>query len=85
MCYNPVPLGILSMDVRTGIGGGGLCSARRTPFGATDFKSACYDTDFFDGGDSPGRVPPGPADGWFTGLWNRDFPIIKEAGANTVR
>jgi hypothetical protein len=27
----------------------------------------------------------GPKGGWFRALWKRDFPIIKELGANTIR
>jgi hypothetical protein len=85
MCYNPVPLGIISMARSSGIGGAGLCSSRRTPFAANDYKSACYDSDYADGSVDPLRTPPGPKEGWFTGLWRRDFPLIKELGANTIR
>jgi len=74
VCYVPVPLGTKT--------GGGLCSDRRDPFGNT--FSACMG-DFYYGDDSPGRNPPGPPDGWFTNLWRRDFPIIKQSGANTLR
>jgi hypothetical protein len=53
-----VPLGIRTMDESTFTGGGGLCSVKRTPFG--EWKSACADSDFFDGSpDVPNRVPPG--------------------------
>jgi hypothetical protein len=43
-------------------------------------------SDYFDGSpDVPGRTPPGPAVGWFQALWERDFPIMKELGVNTLR
>lgn len=58
-----------------GWGGGGLCSAKLTPF--DEWKSACFDFDVYDGSSSSdGREPPGPTN-WFSGLWHRDFPIIK--------
>jgi len=77
VCYTPVPLGIK--------GAGGRCSMRRTPYDRNDYASPCFDSDYFDGGDAPGRVPPGPDNGWFTDLWIRDFPIIKKSGANAIR
>jgi len=85
VCYNPVPLGVQNMDFSSGAGGAGLCSQRRTPFATDDYKSACYDSDYFDGSIDPTRVPAGPSNGWFTSLWERDFPIIKSMGANTLR
>ncbi len=83
MCYNPVPLGENTMDRRTFTGGGGLCSVKRTPFG--EWYSACFDSDYFDGSsDSPARYPPGPPS-WFRPIWERDFPILKGLGVNTIR
>ena len=83
MCYNPVPLGWKSMNADK-TGGGGYCSIKRTPFG--EWKSACFDSDFFDGSaDIPDRYPAGPAVGWFQALWDRDFPVMKELGINTLR
>jgi len=83
IAYNPVPLGEASMTA-TGDDGGGYCSLKETMYGA--FESACYDSDYFDGSnDAPGRVPAGPTNGWFTALWQRDFPLIKELGVNTLR
>jgi hypothetical protein len=80
VCYTPVPLG-----VKTAPMGGGRCSPRRTPFSENEFSTACFDSDYFDGGDAPGRDPPPPANGWFTDLWQTDFPIIKQSGANAIR
>lgn len=74
VCYVPVPLGIKT--------GGGLCSDRRDPYGHT--YSACTG-DYYYSDDSPGRDPPGPPGGWFTNIFHRDFPILKQAGANTIR
>jgi len=74
VCYVPVPLGVLT--------NGGLCSVRRDPY--NNIISACIG-DYYYGGSAPGRDPPGPSDGWFTGLWKRDFPILKKAGINTLR
>eukprot|EP00026_Physarum_polycephalum_P003470 Phypoly_transcript_03482.p1 GENE.Phypoly_transcript_03482~~Phypoly_transcript_03482.p1 ORF type:complete len:768 (+),score=86.79 Phypoly_transcript_03482:78-2381(+) len=80
--YNPTPLGEASMG-GDGYGGGGFCSSKMTPYG--EWKSACYDSDYFDGGaDYYTRWPPAPADG-FAALWRRDFPLIKSMGANTLR
>lgn len=71
--YDPVPLGIASM-AGSGYGGGGLCSAKLTPF--DEWKSACFDFDFYDGSSStPDRVPVGPSS-WFSALWDRDLEII---------
>jgi len=82
ICYNPVPLGIATL-ASSGFGGGGYCSAKETPAG--DYKSACYDSDFYDGSqDNPLRSPPGPAS-WFLAIWQRDFPLIQQLGANTLR
>ncbi len=82
MCYNPVPLGIKNMSLDL-TGGGGFCSVKMTPYG--EWKSACYDSDYFDGsGDISTRVPPGPSS-WFQAVWQRDFPLLKELGVNTLR
>ena len=83
MCYNPVPLGWKNIS-NDNTGGGGYCSPKRTSFG--EWKSACYDSDFFDGSpDIPDRFPVGPSEGWFQALWKRDFPVMKELGINTLR
>jgi len=74
VCYVPVPLGSKT--------GGGLCSDRRDPYGHT--HSACIG-DYYYTDDSPGRMPPGPTGGWFTNILHRDFPILKQAGANAIR
>lgn len=82
MAYNPVPLGYLKMNADK-TSGGGFCSVKRTPFG--EWKSACYDSDYFDGSaDVWSRWPPGP-ESWFKAVWERDFPIMKELGVNTLR
>lgn len=74
MSYKPIPLGVKDMDP-DGWGGGGLCSAKKTPY--DEWKSACYDLDVFDGSSSSSdRVPLGP-DQWFYGIWSRDFPYLK--------
>eukprot|EP00029_Vermamoeba_vermiformis_P013208 TRINITY_DN8120_c0_g1_i1.p1 TRINITY_DN8120_c0_g1~~TRINITY_DN8120_c0_g1_i1.p1 ORF type:complete len:493 (-),score=131.66 TRINITY_DN8120_c0_g1_i1:54-1532(-) len=82
MAYNPVPLGYQSMDA-DGWGGGGFCSPKRTVF--NEWKSACHDSDFADGGVDPTRFPASPAGGWWAPVWERDFPIMKSLGVNTVR
>jgi len=83
MAYHPAPLGYLKMDPQKNTGGG-YCSVKKTPFG--EWKSACYDSDFFDGSpDVWNRWPAGPEEGWFNALWERDFPIMKELGVNTLR
>lgn len=52
----------------------------------SEWKSACYDSDYFDGSsDISTRTPPGPPVGWFQALWERDFPLIKGLGVNTIR
>jgi len=82
MVYEPAPLGIANMNYE-GYGGGGLCSAKLTPY--DEWKSACYDYDFYDGsGPSKGRVPDGPST-WFSALWSRDLPVLKDLGVNTIR
>lgn len=81
MAYQPEPLGISQMP-ETGFGGAGLCSPKMTPFG--EWKSACWDSDYFDGSEDPERETPGPKQ-WFRALWERDFPLMKELGANTIR
>lgn len=58
----------------SGYGGGGLCSAKLTPYG--EWKSACYDYDFYDGSSSsPDRVPAGPSV-WYSAIWTRDLEQI---------
>jgi hypothetical protein len=82
MCYNPVPLG-WSQIQSDQTGGAGYCSTKKTAWG--DWKSACYDSDFFDGSAaSSDRYPPGPTS-WFKALWQRDFPIMQDLGVNTLR
>ena len=34
--------------------------------------------------DIPTRWPPGP-DSWWEAVWNRDFPLMKDLGVNTLR
>lgn len=73
MQYDPTPLGIFNMSM-SGYGGGGLCSAKMTPYG--EWKSACYDYDFYDGSSSsPDRVPAGPSV-WYNAIWARDLQQI---------
>jgi len=77
--YSPTPLGHAGM-AGNGYGGTGLCSAKLTPWG--EWKSACYDSDYWDGSTDvdPSRFPQG-----FKPLWDRDFPQLAAAGANTIR
>eukprot|EP01119_Soliformovum_irregulare_P010507 TRINITY_DN2594_c0_g2_i1.p2 TRINITY_DN2594_c0_g2~~TRINITY_DN2594_c0_g2_i1.p2 ORF type:complete len:480 (-),score=117.42 TRINITY_DN2594_c0_g2_i1:2849-4288(-) len=86
--YEPVPLG--RQDMVGEANGTGLCSPLQTPFGnlthpIPEFKSACYDSDYFDGGSHPERDPPGPTGGWFNKIWQRDLPVIQSLGVNTLR
>lgn len=77
--YSPAPIGQKGMS--GGYGGTGFCSAKVTPW--NEWKSACYDSDYFDGSPDPwtaSRFPTG-----FKPLWERDFPYIKAIGANTIR
>ena len=49
-------------------------------------KNSYVISDYFDGSpDVPDRYPPGPSDGWFQAVWQRDFPILKSLGINTLR
>lgn len=81
MAYQPEPLGVGTMP-DSGFGGAGLCSPKMTPFG--EWKSACWDSDYYDGSDDPEREVPGPKQ-WFRAIWERDFPLMKELGVNTIR
>lgn len=85
MCYNPVPLGIGAIvNSNNDLLGGGYCSNKTSPYG--EVRTTCYDSDFFDGGsDIATRNPQGPANGWFQPVWERDFPIMKALGVNTLR
>lgn len=83
VAYSPFPLGVKSMK-KSGEGGGGFCSAKKTVFG--EYLSACFGSDMFDGTDSdPERDPPGPRGGWWRAVWERDFEVMKRAGFNTLR
>lgn len=81
MCYNPSPLG-QPVSVSDG-SGGGFCSPKVSPFGST--LTTCYDSDYFDGGPNAADQPSPPGGGWFQPVWERDFPLMKELGANTIR
>lgn len=65
-----------------GFGGAGLCSPKMTAHG--EWRSACWDSDYFDGSNDPERETEGP-DEWFSSLWERDFPVMKDLGVNTIR
>lgn len=80
--YNPTPLGITKMGTG-GQGGGGFCSVRRNYFGNS--QSACYYEDYYDGMKNTATGFPTTTGPWFKPLWDRDFPIIKEMGVNTIR
>lgn len=81
MAYSPAPLGQQGM---TSAGYGnttGLCSVKVTPY--NEWKSACYDSDYFDGSSdvwTPTRFPTG-----FAPVWQRDLPKMKQLGVNTIR
>ena len=78
---SPTPLGRSDPDSQFV---GGLCSPRKNVFGVEE--SACLDEDMFDGSNGdPDRNPAGPQNGWFRALWERDFPVMKELGVNTIR
>lgn len=83
VAYSPFPLGVKSMD-KSGFGGGGFCSAKKTVFG--EYLSACFGSDMFDGVSAePRRDPPGPRGSWWRPIWERDFAVMKRAGFNTLR
>lgn len=43
-------------------------------------------SDYWDGSlDVPDRDPAGPDHPWFEPIWDRDFPVLKELGVNTIR
>jgi hypothetical protein len=46
MCYSPVPQAWSTIQPDF-TGGGGYCSPKRTAYG--EWRSACFDSDFFDG------------------------------------
>jgi hypothetical protein len=81
MCYSPTPLGRVSGTNTQAMGG--LCSSRKNLFG--EDLSACEDEDFWDGSSGdPNRIPPGPSNGWFDSIWERDFPVMKELGTRSI-
>jgi len=79
MCYTPIPLGRSEPGAN---GEGGLCSKRVNVFGRN--QSACDGWDLFDGAVRP-RTPAEPEAGWWSAVWDRDLPVIKETGANAIR
>lgn len=81
--YEPTPLGITKMG-NAGLSGGGYCSVRRNYLG--NIQSACFLKDYYDGmvNDAVTKYPA-PDGPWFEEVWERDLPIIKELGANTIR
>lgn len=74
MCYHPTPLGYQDMYSNQ-TGGTGFCSPKRTVYG--EWKSACFDSDFFDGSSDNGPS--------FQPIWDRDLPHFKKLGVNTLR
>lgn len=122
MAYNPAPISflqsvcmlqlnlflLLTRLTNRSLYQTGLCSISQTPYALNDYRSHCFDSDFWDGATYPDRlvitplekvlclfpvlmatlhssVPPGPANGWFRSLWERDLPDIKSIGVNTLR
>lgn len=73
--YSPQPLGRSKTA--------GLCSRKVNYEGV--FYNACYFEDYFDGVVSDNRGSPAPQGPWWQGVWDRDFPIFQELGANTIR
>ncbi len=75
--YNPVPEGYISIKLDNS-GGGGLCSERLwPPYGQR--LTGCFGHDFANGVRNPAGEP------WFKQVWDRDFPIMRMLGANTIR
>jgi hypothetical protein len=76
--YSPQPLG-KPQD-------GGYCSVRKFAYGGT--ANGCAGEDYFDGNSLTQSINgnnPTPSGAWFQKIWDRDLPIIKETGANTIR
>jgi len=80
VAYSPTPLGLQSNPP------GGFCSPKQNELG--QFITPCQNEDFFDGASVTSAQLDGatpPANGWFQPLWQRDIPLMKELGINTVR
>jgi hypothetical protein len=73
--YSPQPLGRPNK--------GGFCSQKINYEGV--FYDACIEEDYFDGSQNNNGFQPKPDGPWWNGVWDRDLPVIKELGANTIR
>jgi len=73
--YSPQPLGKPT--------NAGFCSAKRDPLNRD--QNACIDEDYFDGSETDNGGRPKPVGPWWQKVWERDLPVIKELGANTIR
>lgn len=76
--YNPVPEGYSRINLDNS-GGGGLCTERLwPPYGQR--LNGCFGHDFANGVRNPATGEP-----WFKQVWDRDMPIMRQLGANTIR
>jgi hypothetical protein len=75
--YSPQPLG------RNQVPTGGLCSKKINYEGV--FYDACIEEDYFDGSENSNGNAPKPDGPWWKAVWERDFPAMKDLGANTIR
>ncbi len=73
--YSPQPLG---RPTETG-----FCSKKMNYEGV--FYDACVFEDYFDGVSSDNGGAPHPDGPWWQKVWERDLPLMKELGANTMR
>jgi hypothetical protein len=73
--YSPQPLGKPFE--------GGFCSAKINY--EQVYYNACLNDDYFNAVDSDNGGRPHPNGPWFLDVWERDLPVIKELGANTIR
>ncbi|PRP86331.1 putative 1,3-beta-glucanosyltransferase [Planoprotostelium fungivorum] len=82
MAYSPSPLAKVVDGQNYGTG---LCTPKRAyspgSYNNIQMTSPCFLEDYFDGTVYPG----GPSGGWWNGVWQRDFPLMKQLGVNTLR
>jgi len=82
MAYSPSPTAKVIENQNFG---SGLCTPKKayTPGSYNNIQttSPCLLEDYFDGTIYPG----GPTDGWWNAVWQRDFPMLKSLGVNTLR
>ena len=73
--YSPQPLGRPNTA--------GFCSKKINYQGV--MYGACINENYFDGVNSNNGYNPKPNGPWFQDVWERDLPVIKDLGANTIR